>query len=115
MKTKRLRGGQSNNFYHDITEIFIKYIMLPIICIGIIKDFATGKAEVGGVLLFFLLFFMFILYLTTLGADYINNPNGYTIIKVILGVLMLFNTGAIFMSVIGLLVILLIVLSGLFS
>ncbi len=133
MKTKRLRGGQTNTTTipqrntvsltnpgsltngGSLFEGIFKYVLVPIIVIGIVKDFITGNAGSGGALLFFFLFFMFILYLTTLGVDYINNPNGYSIIKVILGVLMLFNTGAIFVSVIGLIVILLIVLSGLFS
>ena len=110
---KRLHGGQTTG-WQDIIDIFFKYVMLPVICIGIIKYFITGNPGGGGALLFFLLFFLFILYLTTLGADYINNPNGYTIVKVILGVVMIFNSGAIFISVIGLLMLFSISLSSFF-
>jgi hypothetical protein len=114
MKTKRLRGGQSTGA-ESLFEIFFKYVMIPVIFIGIIYNFVTGNAGSGGALLFLTLFFIFILYLTTLGADYIKNPNGNTVIKAILGVLMIYNTGAIFVSTIGVLIIFLIALTGILS
>jgi hypothetical protein len=120
MKMKRLRGGQSTGTIPSkgamsLMEVFLKYVMFPIIFIGILRNFITGNTVVGGILLFITLFFMFILYLTTLGADYINNPNGYTVIKAILGVLMIFNSGAIFISSLGLIIIFCIALIGLLS
>ena len=120
MKIKRLRGGQSTGTIPSkaamgLMEMFLKFVMFPVIFIGIIRDFVTGNTIVGGILLFIVLFFMFILYLTTLGAEYINNPNGYTVIKAILGVLMIFNSGAILISSIGLIIIFCIALAGLLS
>lgn len=120
MKAKRLRGGQSTGTIPSkgtmgLMEIFLKFVMFPVIFIGILRDFITGNIIVGGILLFIVLLFMFILYLTTLGTEYINNPNGYTVIKAILGVLMIFNSGAILISSVGLIIIFCIALSGLLS
>ncbi len=120
MKTKRLRGGQSTESIPSknaeaLWVKFFKYGMLPIIFIGIIKDFATGNVVSGGVLLFFTMLLLFIVYLTTLGVEYINNPNGYTIIKAILGIVMLFNAPALFFSGLGLVIIFCIALTGIFT
>ena len=120
MRVKRLRGGQANTSTipskkaTDLLEYFLKF-MFFVISIGIIKDFATGNALVGGILLFFTLFCMFILYLTTLGTDYIKDPNGNSIIKIILGVVMIFNYPAIITSFLGLGFIFCFVLVSLFS
>jgi hypothetical protein len=117
---KLLRGGQASTSAAPasnkmgILEMFVKFVMLPVIFFGIIRDFINGNTITGGILLFFVILLLFILYLTTLGAEYINNPNGYTLVKIILGVIMIFNTPAIFVSALGLLIIFSIVLSSFF-
>lgn len=116
---KRLRGGQSTGTVPSkgawgLNQI-VMGVMFLVIFSGITLDFIYGNTIIAGILLFIVLFFMFILYLTTLGTEYINNPNGYTIVKLILGIIMVFNTPAIFISSIGLIIIFCIALAGLFS
>ena len=82
---------------------------------GIIIDFATGYAAAGGVMLFFALLCLFVLYLTAIGAEYINKPDGNIILKSIIGLILLIQTPAIVGLSIALLIIFCIALFTLYA
>jgi hypothetical protein len=108
---KRLRGGQPTGTIPPKSgwtlyfEIFVTYVMFPVILIRITMDFLQGSTVMAVTLLSSLLICIFIVYVTTLGVAYINKAEGYTILKVILGIIMLYNSQLFFSATFGILTI----------